>query len=980
MTAKIKFYKTIWLWLFLCPLFTAAQTFRFTQLTTHEGLPIDNVYAAAQDGNGFMWFGTDFGIARYDGKRFTVYNKKNGMANKAVTDIVYAGGDSLIFCSYPSTIQAIHQDGHINTLVESAGFALQQLIKHNQQYYYYARANNIYGVLENGNYRYYHADSVFNKKGIIINSILSLHEKGVAFCTSKGLFINNSNKLTVLLPNQNVQFAVYAKNKTIMAVVDEKLWQSDASSIFKELPFHFPAGFTVLHAAQEKNDDLWFRGLDKGVYRLSNYELSEMSDRLSVENKAINEFFPDADGNLWLCTDGAGVLLKKNSGFINYETTDGLANNKILRLLKQNNELLMGTSNGLCVMKDKKINIVDVPKSGVGLQYTTRLFPVTELATGICIKKSFSFKDSGSVHETMVKDVKIGQRFFRIFNSLFAWQQDNNNSWLMNGASLIHLQTSTLNKEIFDLASYKVRKAYCMAAYENKLWLGTDAGIVFIDRDSTSFTDSIAKLKIKQVFNFLVDKKNRLWIATDAGLILYEKKQFLLQQPGQTVGSNYCTDLTEDDFGRIWVSTWDGIFVLDGNKKTTYNTNDGLPSKTTNCILFDTTDQQLYVGTDNGLSILNKALFLTNEFSRRIFINCSITGDENKLVKDGVNLSASEKNLSFYLSFPYYQGINEIEYEYNLDGGSWTTTKNPTINISDISSGQHSFSARAKINDVVISNAESIFSFTIEKPFYLEWWFWIPALLLFQFLVFRFINHFNKKAKEKKLALQMQQADYASLKQQAFTSLMNPHFIFNALNSVQHYINKQDRQLANKYLSNFATLIRRSFEAAQKSFVTLEEELETMRLYLELEQMRFADKFEYSINVSPAAADEDWMLPSMMLQPFLENALLHGLMPLYEKGLLTIDVTAENNCLKVIITDNGIGIEKSKALRSGAKHNSKGMQLINERLEILSKLGQEPITLTISALNMYATNPGTKITLTIPQEVYEVFQQQRNPA
>ena len=122
------------------------------------------------------------------------------------------------------------------------------------------------------------------------------------------------------------------------------------------------------------------------------------------------------------------------------------------------------------------------------------------------------------------------------------------------------------------------------------------------------------------------------------------------------------------------------------------------------------------------------------------------------------------------------------------------------------------------------------------------------------------------------------------------------------------------------------------------------------------------------------------MLPSMMLQPFLENAVLHGLMPLEGKGLLTIDVTAENNCLQVVIADNGIGIEKSKALRSGAKHNSKGMQLINERLEILSKLGKEPITLKIETLNVDAQNPGTKITLTIPQEVYTVFQQQRNPA
>ena len=118
----------------------------------------------------------------------------------------------------------------------------------------------------------------------------------------------------------------------------------------------------------------------------------------------------------------------------------------------------------------------------------------------------------------------------------------------------------------------------------------------------------------------------------------------------------------------------------------------------------------------------------------------------------------------------------------------------------------------------------------------------------------------------------------------------------------------------------------------------------------------------------------------MMLQPFLENAVLHGLMPLDEKGMLTIDVTAENNSLQVIIADNGIGIEKSKALRSGVKHKSKGMQLINERLELLSKLGKEPIALTITESDPGAENPGTKITLIIPQEVYEVFQQQRNPA
>lgn len=980
MPLKYSVHITVWLWLFLCPLFTVAQTFRLTQLTTHNGLPIDNVYAAAQDDEGFIWFGTDFGIARYDGNRFTVYDRKNGLATKAVTDIVYAGGDSLIFFSYPFAIQALHKDGHINTLVDTAGLALQQLTKHNQQYYCYKRLFNYYGIWENGKYSKHNADTVFGSKETNINSIVSLGEKGVAFCTSKGLFIKNGLQFIHLLKNSNVQFAVYTNHKTILAVIDDKLLQSDESFVFKELPFHLPIGFFVYHAAEDKNGAVWFRGLDKGIYRLYQNELQEMSARLGMENKAVNEFFPDADGNFWFCTDGSGILLKKNSAFINYETRDGLANNKIIRLLKQNNELLIGTGNGLSVLKDNRITTIELPKRDKGLKYVYQLFNLGNAVTGICMEQTFSFSNDPDKLESMVKDFKINQRVFRAFRPSFAWQQDEFNSWTVGSSILTHIQKGNSKTEAFNLSSYNVRKGYCMTAYENKLWLGTNAGIIFIDKNNISQKDSIGKLKIGQVFNFLTDKKNRLWIATDLGLFVYEKNRFTIKKTGHTTGSNYCTGLAEDGLGRIWVSTWDGIFEFDGDRSNYYNTHDGLPSKTTNCILFDDATNQLFVGTDNGLAVLKKPIFINSSKVHKVFINCSMAGYAESAVNSSSSLSPDKNNLNFYLSFPYYQGMSEIFYEYRLDDGPWSSTKNPSIVISDIASGKHQFYARAKINDELVSNGETIFTFTIQRPFYKTWWFWLITVLVFQFIIFIIINYFNKKAKEKKLAVRSQQAEYASLKQQAFTLLMNPHFIFNALNSVQFYVNKQDRQSANKYLSDFATLIRRSFDAAQKSFVTLEEELETIRLYLQLEKMRFTDKFEYSINVSPAAADEDWMLPSMMLQPFLENAVLHGMMPLDEKGMLTIDVTADNNCLQIIIADNGIGLEKSKALRSGVKHKSKGMQLINERLELLSKLGKEPIGLTITALDPGAANPGTKITLTIPQEVYDVYQQQRNPA
>ena len=156
--------------------------------------------------------------------------------------------------------------------------------------------------------------------------------------------------------------------------------------------------------------------------------------------------------------------------------------------------------------------------------------------------------------------------------------------------------------------------------------------------------------------------------------------------------------------------------------------------------------------------------------------------------------------------------------------------------------------------------------------------------------------------------------------------------------------------------------------------MSLDEELETIRLYLALEKMRFSDKFDYDITLSHEAEEEEWMLPSMVLQPFLENAIIHGLMPLSSKGKLSIQASIKNNALQIIITDNGIGLAKSKLYKTDKKHISRGMELIKERLEILSQLGKEPIEFIISPLQPNAENVGTKITLSFPYSVYDAFQ------
>ena len=956
--------------LFCKPLGSQAQTFRYNQYTTLQGLPIDNVFAAAQDGNGFIWFGTDFGITKFDGYKFTNYFKANGLKNTAVTDIVYAGGDSLLFFSYPNTIQTIHYNGKINTVVDNAVINLQKITKYGNKYFYLSRKASEFGVLENGKQKIYVVEEYFNTKDAKINAIISLKESGLAFCTTKGLVIENKGNTKQYLQNEDVLYLSEKKDKGIVAVYNNTIAEADLDFNFKKLPFSLPKEYKVLNMAIQDDGAIWFRAADKGIFKLQNNKLEEVSQRLGLQNKIVNSFFIDAEKNTWFCTDGAGLLFKKNTGFVNYETQDGLANNKVLSLLKSNNKLFIGTSNGLSIKENNTISTVDLPNYSAGLKYVFKLFATKDAEAGICVSNDYKFSKTENYNNINFANAKL-----KVFNnnSLFAWEKSEDDIWLTRESRLVHLLNK---KEVanFDMHDLHIQKAYSMISYNNKTWLGAKGGLFIVNDNNFKKIDSIAKNKIEMVYQLFVDSKNKLWIATENGLFVNQNDTYKKIKTGNTQSSNYCRGITEDGEGKIWCATWDGVFVIDGNTVLNYSNAEGLVSKICNTVFYDSTTNSIYIGTDNGLSQVYNNTLKTNLTFNNVFISCNI--QDSIIVNNNDKLKSDQNSINFYFSLPFYQGNSSLQYEYKLDKGQWKSTASPNVFLSDLSTGAHKLYVRAKKNGVLFTKNDAVFIFDIAKPFYTTWWFWLAIFLGSQYLFFKIINHYNKKAREKKLKAQQQQAEYVSLKQQAFTSLMNPHFIFNALNSVQHYVNRQDRQSANKYLSDFATLIRKNFDAAQKSFVSLEEELETIRLYLALEKMRFSDKFDYEITLTPEAEEEEWMLPSMVLQPFLENAIIHGLMPLTTKGILTINASVKNEALVILITDNGVGMEKSKVYQTNKKHVSRGMQLIKERLEILSLIGKEPITLNIKPLQANEENKGTRIELSFPISVYDAFQQQ----
>ena len=224
-------------------------------------------------------------------------------------------------------------------------------------------------------------------------------------------------------------------------------------------------------------------------------------------------------------------------------------------------------------------------------------------------------------------------------------------------------------------------------------------------------------------------------------------------------------------------------------------------------------------------------------------------------------------------------------------------------------------------------------------------------VLLLAFLMYKYI-------KQQRLANNL-------LALKSLRSQMNPHFIFNALNSVNSFIAVNDERTANKYLSDFSKLMRAVLENSEEDFIPLEKEIDLIQLYTKLEHFRFQDKFDYTIDVDENIVISEYNIPPMLLQPYIENAVWHGLRYGETKGLLTIEIKEENtNIINITITDNGIGRVQSKALKTNhqKKHNSKGLGNIAKRVEILNDMYKDKVSVTILD---HPNDTGTQVSVRI---------------
>ncbi|WP_176767567.1 tetratricopeptide repeat-containing sensor histidine kinase [Daejeonella rubra] len=331
-------------------------------------------------------------------------------------------------------------------------------------------------------------------------------------------------------------------------------------------------------------------------------------------------------------------------------------------------------------------------------------------------------------------------------------------------------------------------------------------------------------------------------------------------------------------------------------------------------------------------------------------------------IKEGLKYSKIVKNKNFehdlihaaYLlenkQKNYKKALQYLIQVHKYD--SLLLSKNQTDNI-DKTSSYYIQQQQIQENELIIAQQK-----------YRETLYWWTLTIIFSLILFTALIGIStyallqKKRKRKDIEIENR---VTMLEQKTLQAMVNPHFIFNVLNTIQYFISQDDSQEANKILSIFANLMRKHLEICLKSSITLMEEMEYLSLYLSLEKIRFSEKMKYNITVSNNIDGEEIILPPMLIQPFIENAIWHGIMPKETGGLIDIDFTCQNDELRIRITDNGIGISNSiKNKTSG--HISRGLELIEERVSLLNKLNIKKISIN----KVQTGESGTEVIITIP--------------
>jgi ligand-binding sensor domain-containing protein len=765
-------------------------------------------------------------------------------------------------------------------------------------------------------------------------------------------------------------------------------------------------------------DELWVGSWNFGIFNKRTKQLTKFEENFKSEygfhnNKVVN-LFNDKENNTWVSSfRGLSMICWQNQQIENIPVTDEDKSNnvnEIINAVSVNNsdDFLFTTTFGSGVFlynaAQKKITVPYKNPYWKTTEYEKlQVYSIAKDVDGTIYGSTPSslikLNSNGTYNFLSIKDqygkaIKPGWRLLYKDPNQFICMGDNHNFYYVNVKSLqaTHYNFSQINATLAQSATNSIWPS--LVDSKGNVWFTHMQGVYCHDLSKNKFfhyaaNNSNNKLSIPLSNEIREDTNHHYWITTKSNG-LYElyfdsngKEQLINYTTASNIGlsSESLVRIVKDSNGLMWIGSVNSLMKFNPYTKkieTVLTKQQGMFYDNVDVPLDIISNNRLVVGNFSGLNILDINSFKINTNAPEVKVTSLKVFDTEYIYNfesdSSIQLKLSyDKNyISIELAALNYNNAGQNKFAYKIEGKNnewiYLNDKN-SITFSQLSSGSYTLFIKAANNDGLWGK-QKIIHFEISAPFYKQWWFITLSILSILSLLYAWNRHkITQAQKQEKLKASFQQ-QIAETEMKALRAQMNPHFIFNSLNSIQKYILKNEHFEASQYLTKFSRLIRLILDHSNQNTILLSSELDMLKLYIEMESLRFDNSFTYSINVDENINTETVLIPSMLVQPYVENAIWHGLLHKEDRGHLVLNFSlSDTNTLKVVIEDNGIGREKAKELKSKQvlKKKSYGMQITENRIAIINKTMNINATLDIVDLKDNVGNAtGTKVILKIP--------------
>lgn len=902
----------------------------FRHFTTEDGLPSSQIYQALQDVDGFMWFATDRGVVKYNGYEFKTFTTKDGLTDNVVLNLFQDFKKRIWMISISGSI-FIYENNTIKPFQYNA--ISKKIFKGSYQFEISVDSSETvciesgFGVCSislNGEVK--HIVNRLVDQNVIR---LTIDERsqlkkpvGLGYISRQNrvceLFHlqDASNVLITLGRQENGRIrAVRRHNKTLVVGIAKTLYELKGKTLTPLAKFDHD----IIELIEDDSENLWVC-TSKGllVYRFpGNYRESNKY----LDGIYISSITKDHENGYWITTIDYGVFNLVNHDVGSYYNEPAI--NSPLILTKDRSSMYAGYFNGsIAKMNTRELKPIIIESMTNGV--ISIFFDTSSARMLVCNDKLEYWKNNKFFPIENPKKLKANTGFVQNKNGLFAGAY----------GSVLRI----IRDEPSYAGPFNIRINCIFSTETDQLILGCIDGVYKLDENFKSIQLLDSRFKDIRVDDINSIHGNLCFATHGKGiLILRNNGNILTINESNGLCSNIIHTMSVSG-NTLWCGSNNGLSKVefstsgdDSYQITPVNVNNGLISN--EIIDIDILRDTVWIASKKGISFFYSKVDFVNHSIPKVYFTSLKVNNADTILQNNYQFSHLNNSISIGFESPVFKSNGKQTYKYlltNQNDSIKGSTINREVEFLSLKPGHYSFQVKAMNNSGVVSLRPTIFQFVILSPCWQRTWFRI--LGLFALLLSGYLFYKRRVSLiEKKYFIEKKQA---SLQLTAMRAQMNPHFIFNVMDSIRSYMMDKDVNSAEKYLTSFAKLVRYTLEHSDKQECSLSDELSMIRIYSDLEKLRFSDPIDVEFDYDKSIQTDEIMIPAMMLQPFVENAFKHGMKNKVSRPKLIIRLIEINRNVQVIIENHGI--DKPDSTQSNSKQkkerNSYGLALVQERI------------------------------------------------